>query len=209
MKRTNILAALACALLVFVLVGCGTTNHLQSVTIGVSSINGLAPAGQSGFFTLEGNGGTIQLSATANYSNGKSQLVHGAGVVYNIIVDPVNNVDAYGNPLPAPCIGTPCAQTSAQGLVQLSSTGLVTAVEPATCTWVDIAPLPPGSTTAPTPSWFYSGDYQITVTYQGVLSQPIYIPVASSAGDQYYPYFDIDAANLNNPTGACGPAPTA
>ena len=204
MKRINILAALACALLVFVLVGCGATNHLQSVTIGASLINGVAPTGQGGFFTLEGNGGTIQLTATANYSNGKSQLVHGQGVVYNIIVDPVNNTDAYGNPLPAPCIGNPCAQTAAQGLALLSPTGLVTAVEPATCTWVDIAPLP-----GTTPSWFYSGDYQVTVTYQGVVSQPIYIPVASSAGDQYYPYFDQDPANLNNPTGACGPSPTS
>ncbi len=204
MKRTNILAALACALLVFVLVGCGATNKLQSVTLGVSLINGVAPSGQSGFFTLEGNGGTMQLTATANYSNGKSQLVHGAGVVYSIVVDPVNNVDAYGNPLPTPCMATPCAQTSSQGTALLSPTGLVTAVEPATCTWVDIAPLP-----ATTPSWFYSGDYEVTVTYQGVISQPIYIPVASSAGDQYYPYFDIDAANLNNPTGACGPTPTS
>ena len=209
MKRTNILAALACALLVFVLVGCGATNKLQSVTVGVSLINGKGPSGQSGFFTLEGNGGTIQLTATANDSNGKSQLVNGEGVVYNIIVDPVNNVDAYGNPLPAPCIGNPCAQTSSQGLVLLSPTGLVTAVEPATCTWVDIAPLP-----GTTPSWFYSGDYQVTVTYKGVTSQPIYIPVASSAGNQYFPALvnglpNQNPADLNNPTGACGPTPTS
>ncbi|MGA6985328.1 MAG: hypothetical protein WBZ01_04685 [Terriglobales bacterium] len=204
MKRTNILAALTCALLVFVLAGCGTTNKLQSVTLGASLINGLVPTGQSGFFNLQGNGGTIQLSATANYTNGKSIPIHGAGVVYNIVVDPVNNIDAFGNPLPPPCIGTPCAQTSAQGTVQLSPTGLVTAVEPATCTWVDIAPV--GSAT---PAYFYSGDYQVTVTYQGVISQPAYIPVASSAGNQYYPYYDEDPANLNNPTGLCGPQPTS
>jgi hypothetical protein len=201
-KRTNILAALACALLVFVLVGCGTTNKLQTVTLGASLVNGLVPTGQTGFFTLEGNGGTIQLTATANFTNGKSQLVHGQGVVYSMIVDPVNNTDAYGDTLLPPCIG-PCPSGGANGTAEISPTGLVTAVDPATCTWVDIAPA-----TATAPAFFYSGSYAVTVTYQGVTSQPVYIPIASSAGDQYYPYYDEDTANLNNPEGLCGPQPT-
>src|ERR1700686_4607673 len=54
----TLFAALACALLVFSMLGCGTTNHLQSITLGASLINGVPPSGQAGFFTLQGNGGT-------------------------------------------------------------------------------------------------------------------------------------------------------
>jgi len=190
--RKTLFAALACALLVFSMLGCGTTNHLQSVTLGASLVNGVPPSGQAGFFTLQGNGGTIQLAATANYSNGKPQTLHGQGLTYTVAVDPVNNVDAFGNTLLPPCNG-PCT-SSAQGTVEISPTGLVTAVDPATCTWVDIG-------TASTPAWFYSGAYVVTASYQGVTSQPVYIPVASSAGNQFYPALPPNTEN--NPTGAC------
>src|ERR1700681_2778561 len=69
----TLFAALACALLVFSMLGCGTTNHLQSITLGASLINGVPNKTQSGFFTLEGNGGTIQLQAIGNYSSSKTK----------------------------------------------------------------------------------------------------------------------------------------
>jgi hypothetical protein len=180
-KRKTLFAALACALLMFSMLGCGTTNHLQSITLGASLINGVPPTGQSGFFTLKGNGGTIQLKATGNYSSGKTKDLTNQ-VTYAMIVDPVNGVDAFGNALPAP------PQTA-----QISVTGLVTAVEPATCSWVDISPDPTK------PAWFYAGDYEVTVTFEGITSQPVYIPVASSAGNPVY------NGITNNPSGLCGP----
>ena len=201
MKRTNILAALACALLVLVLVGCGgMTNNLQSITLGAKLINGKPPTGQAGFFSLMGNGGTIQLQATGNYSSGKTHDLTTV-VTYNVMVDPQHNVDAFGSTLLPPCkpgaCPSPATPPYTSGTVEYSSSGMITAVEPATCTWVDIAPLLNG--VPQPPAWFYSGDYVVTATFQGMTSQPVYIPVASSGGNQVY------NGQLNNPTGACGP----
>lgn len=188
-NRKTLFAALACALLVFSMLGCGTTNHLQSITLGASLVNGVAPKVQAGFFSLQGNGGTIQVQATGNYSNGKTlDLTH--KVTYSVIVDPVNSVDAFGNTLLAPCAG-PC-KDSAHGTVQFDTTGLITAVDPATCTWVDTSSDPAK------PAWFYVGAYQVTATFEGVTSQPMYVPVASSGGVQ----------TTGNPNGVCD-APTS
>lgn len=177
MKRTTFFAAFACALLIFSLLGCGTSNHLHSITLSASLINGAAPKSQGGFYNLQGNGGTIQLQATGNYSSGKTHDLTNE-VTYLMIVDPFHNQDAFGQPLPAP------PQTA-----QISVTGLVTAVEPATCTWIDVSSDPAK------PSWFYTGDYQLTVSFQGITSQPVYIPIASSGGP----------VTTGNPGGQCGP----
>ena len=181
-KRTTFLAAFSCALLVFSLLGCGTTNHLQTITLQASLINGVKPTDQGGIFNLRGNGGTIQLLATGNYSSTQTKDLTNM-VTYDVIVDPVHGVDAFGAALLPPC-QAPCKDPS-KGTVEYSVTGLITAVEPATCTWVDLSPDPTK------PAWFYSGDYQVTVSFQGITSQPVYIPVASSAGA--------------DPGGACGP----
>lgn len=192
MKRTNIFVALSCALLVLVLAGCGGSNKLQSIQLNAALINGVAPAGQAGFFTLQGNGGTIQMQAIGTYSSGKTKDLSNV-VTYNVAVDPIHNVDAFGVTLLPPCAG-PCLD-SQHGTVEFSATGLITAIEPATCSWIDIGPL--GS-----PAWFYSGDYVVTVSFGGVISQPVYIPVASSAGNTTY------KGVQNNPTGLCGPSST-
>jgi hypothetical protein len=211
-KCKHILAALGCALLALNTVGCGVfkgqTSDLKTITLQVSLVNGVAPTGQSGFYTLEGNGGTIQLQATGEYSGGTTKDVTHV-VTYNVAVDPNYSQDAYGNTLVPPCAPPNCPVPGGppytSGTVEYSSTGLLTAVEPATCTWVDIVPLLNG--VAQSPSWFYVGDYVVTVTYQGITSNPIYIPVASSAGNQYYPYTeDGNPAYENNPTGQCGPS---
>lgn len=190
MNRKTLFAALACALLVFSMLGCGTTNHLQSITLDVSFINGVAPGSQAGFFTLLGNGGTMQLKAIGNYSSGQTKDLSQV-VTYNVVVDPQYTQDAFGNTLLTPCTA-PCS-VAGQGTVEFSNTGLITAVSPATCTWIDIGPVG-------TPAWFYVGDYKATVTFQGITSQPVFIPVASSSGNTTY------QGIVNNPTGLCGPA---
>jgi len=199
-NRKTLFAALVCALLVFSMLGCGATNHLQSITLGASLINGVAPTSQTGIYNLQGDGGTIQLTATGNYSNGKPVPLHGGGLVYTMIVDPNYGQDAYGNALLPPCYG-PCT-TSTEGTAEISPTGLVTAVEPATCSWVDPVPAPGA------PSWFFVGAYQVTASFGGVTSQPIYIPLASSAGNPNYIFVTPNLAD-NNPTDQCGPGTTS
>jgi hypothetical protein len=189
-KRKTLFAALACALLVFSMLGCGTTNHLQTITLGASLVNGVPVSSQAGFFSLQGNGGTIQLQAIGNYTNGKTKDLTNM-VKFNVVVDPVANVDAFGNLLLSPCQPPQCPSPSAppytSGTVEFDATGLITAVDPATCTWVDTSSDPKK------PSWFYVGAYTATVTFEGITSQPLYIPVASSGG----------VATVGNPNGVC------
>ena len=199
MKCKHILAMLACVAVAVSLVGCGAfkgdTNDLQSITLSVIKENGVAVTGAGGVVTLQGLGGTLQLQAMGNYTNKKSVDITNE-VTWSVIVDPNNNQDQYGATLIPPCeapscpVGNPGAYT--QGTIEWSPTGLITAVEPASCTWVNDAVDP-----ATQPAWFMNGDYSVTVSFQGVTSQPIYIPVASQGGiyDQY-----------SNPTSACGPS---
>lgn len=194
MKCKALFTVTLCALLALTLLGCGATNKLQTITLSAALINGQKPSGQSGIYNLQGNGGTIQLLATGNYSN-KQGVDITNHVVYSVTVDPVHNLDAFGNTLIPPC-KAPCA-TGGQGTVEYSDTGLITAVEPATCTWVDVGP------DDKTQAWYYVGDYVVRVSMDGVTSQPIYIPIASSAGN---PDDIFDGISGNNPTMQCGPS---
>jgi hypothetical protein len=86
----TLFAALACALLVFSMLGCGATNHLQSIQLSKSNtletpMNGL---------NVPGISSTPQLYVWENRSNGQAVLLHGEGVAYQII-DPNNFVDAF------------------------------------------------------------------------------------------------------------------
>jgi hypothetical protein len=193
-NRKTLFAALACALLVFSMLGCGATNHLQSITLQASSINGTPTTSQPGFYDVVGDGSTVQLQAMGNYTNGQSKDIT-SQVTFQLIVDPNYTKNAYGGSLLAPCVG---ACQSGQGTAQLSVTGLVTAVEPATCTWVDPVPAPGVAT------WYFVGAYQATASTQGITSQPVYIPLASQAGN---PNNVFTTPNLidNNPTEQCGP----
>src|SRR4030088_633916 len=80
-KRKTLFAALACALLVFSMLGCGTTNHLQSITLSAK-----ASTTTGGFYNLVGEGGTLQLVATGNYS---STNHHDLTNVVNYSVTPI------------------------------------------------------------------------------------------------------------------------
>jgi hypothetical protein len=186
-KCKQILAALAFAVLALSLVNCGAvkgqTNNLQSITLTASLINGVAPSSQTGIYNLPGDGDTIQLLATGTYTNTKTVDLTDQ-VTYQVIVDPNYTKDFNGNPLLPPCEAPSCPAPSTppytQCTVEYSPTGLITAVEPAVCTWVQQGT-----------GWFFQGAYQVTATYQGITSQPIYIPVASEAGP--------------GPNGECGP----
>ncbi len=163
MKRTHILAAFLGALTLLA-TSCGTGDKIGSLTIS---------DGSSTLTNLQGIGGTLQLKVTANYTSGK-QIDVTNFAIYTAIPDPNNSVDDTGTPLPSP------PQT-----VMLNATGLVTAVDPAVCTWENLG-------TAQTPSWFLTGEYMITAQYRGFTSQPIFIGVASAAA--------------NTGDGTCGPA---
>jgi hypothetical protein len=150
----TLFAALACALLVFSMLGCGTTNHLQSITLTPAS-------GGSGLFNVKGIGGTLQLVATGNYSSGKTKNLT-SEVTYSVVPDPTGQIVP-----PAP-----------PSTVTMSPTGLMTAVEPAICLWTDTTL----DLTKP-PTWALTGDYIVTASFQGVTSQQAFVAVASAVGN--------------------------
>lgn len=166
MKRTTIFAALISAALLSSLLGCGdpAIGKLQTITLTSSDSGG-------GFSDLKGEGGTIQLTSTGNYTSTMTKDLTGH-VTY--VVTPTGT-DLNGFPLPAPPQD-----------VTISSTGLVTAVTPFACSFHDAEP----DLTKP-PAWVLTGSYQIVATFQGVTSQPIFLGLASQAGD--------------GPSAACGP----
>jgi len=169
-KRTHLLAIFLGALALLT-TSCGTGDKIGSVSVTAAGASG-------GVINLQGLGGTLQLVVTANYTSGK-QIDETNFATYTITPE---GVDQNGAPLPTPPYG-----------IQMNNTGMLTATENAQnsgngiCTWFNEAP------TITTPSWFFTGDYKITATYQGFTSQPIYIPVSSSASNQ----------SQNN--GQCGP----
>ena len=176
-NRQTLFTALACALLVFSLLGCGTTNHLQSVQLSTSN----ATEVPMGTLDLKGVGGTLQLYAWGNYTSGKQVLLNNVPVTYQIAITP-------GSAAWTGFMGDPNA-TPAQ-TVQLSPNGLLTAVSPFACTWINEAVAP-----ATQPAWAINGSYSVTATFSGMTSPAAFVVVASEAG----------FAGTTNPTGACGP----
>jgi len=195
----TIFAALACALLALTLVSCGVvkgqTNDLQSIQISTSNKSEVPMSAQN----LPGITNTIQLYAWGNYSNGKAVLLNDrGGVTWSIVLDPVYNEDAFGFSLPDAfsASGTP-------QVVQLSSTGLLTAIDPAVCTWFDVAAIPPAGGTPP-PTWVISGQYDVTVSYSGLTSPFVAVALSDTGGDAYYPPSENGNPQYeNNPNGWC------
>jgi hypothetical protein len=158
------------ATLPFLTTSCGTGDKIGSVSINA--------AGSTGTINLVGLGGTMQLQVLANYTSGK-QIDETNFATYTVTAegyytDPATNTNF---PMPTPPL-----------TLTINNTGMVTAVDPAVCSWVAIG-------TSTPPGWAYSGWYEITATYRGFTSQPIDIPLASAAGP----------ASQN---GQCGPAAT-
>jgi hypothetical protein len=174
-KRNYILATVLGAIAIALLTtSCGTGDKIGSVSISAVGATG-------GVVNLSGLGGTIQLHVTANYTSGKTidetnfatYTVMAQGYYTDYTQTPAAQVS-----MPAP----PLTMT-------INNTGMITAVNPAVCSWVNLG-------TLTTPGWAYTGDYEIVATYRGFISQPIFIPLASAASGQ---------ANMD---GQCGPAQT-
>ncbi len=186
MNRKSIFAALACALLVFSMLGCGTTNHLQSIQLSTSNVAEV-PMGTLDLYAI---GWTIQLYPWGNYSSGVPKLLTNEPVTYQIVVT-ADNDQAVGDdngiavlyPLSAP-----------PDTVEVSTNGLITAVQPAACTFLNTASPP-----ATAPAWAMVGSYTVTATYHGFTSPPVFVAVASGAG----------IWSTTNPNGYCGPQPTS
>ncbi len=190
MNRKTLFAALACALAVFGMLGCGQSNNLKSIQLSTSNTSETPGSA----LNLPGITNQIQLYTWGNYSDGKQKLLDSVGgVTYSIVVDPSHFVDAFGNTLPAP-----------PQMVELSTTGLITAADPGTCTWVDEAAVTPTNPT-PTPAWAMSGYYDVTATYQGLTTPPVAVALAVTAGNTNNPALGSGGVD-NNPNGLCGPS---
>jgi hypothetical protein len=193
-KTLLVLAALACALLVFSMLGCGTTNDLQSIQLSNSNASVVPP----GTLDLQGEGATTQLYVWGNYSDGKQKVLNSVGdVAFQMTVTP-GSVDQFSNPLLPPCQTPQCPNPASppytEGTIAYDANGLLTAVPPFVCTWVNSAQPP-----ATAPAWGLAGSYTVTATYSGFTTPPVYVAVASQAG----------ITNITNPTGECGPAPSS
>lgn len=134
-KRKTLFAALACALLVLSMLGCGTTNHLQSIQLSSSNTSEAV----TGTISIGTNGavvGPVQLYTWGNYSNGKHVLLQGTGVAYQISITPDNPfaVD--------PGTGALYLLAAPPDTMELSATGLLTAVSPSACSWFNSAVSP-------------------------------------------------------------------
>lgn len=151
--RTKLVVALAMALSFIGLLGCGTTNHLQTIT--------LSSGNASGTFNVHGIGGTLQLKATGNYSSSKTKDLSNV-VTYTMIVDPSHGVGLSAPPLTA----------------QINATGMITAVEPAVCTWTNLN----ASDLTKDAAWVLDADYMVVAKFEGVTSQPVFVGIGSAAG---------------------------
>lgn len=154
MKRTTFLTAFASLLALVSLLGCATTNKLQSID--------LTANGTSGTVEVKGAGGTLQLLALGNYSNGSARDLTGK-VTYTLTITP-GSVDVSGAPLPTPPTG-----------LTVNATGQLTAVAPFVCTF--------HATQQSPPVYVLTGSYTVVASLNGMSSQPMFIPVASATGD--------------------------
>ena len=156
MKRTSFFVSLLFVAVVLLSTSCGTGDKIGSVSMTV--------AGTTGVVNLAGLGGTLPLQVLANYTSGKF-IDETNFATFTVTAEGYD--DNTGNPLPA----SPLTMT-------IDKTGMITAVDPAVCTWISTTGLPA------TPGWAYTGDYKIVATYRGFTSNPVFIPVASAASNQ-------------------------
>lgn len=171
----TILAAVATLLISLSSIGCGTGDKIGSVSMQVVG------AGGAGTVNLSGLGGSLQLQVLANYTSGK-QIDETNFATFSVTPEGFYNVyDNSGNITQQPTMPTP-PQT-----LTINKTGMVTAVDPAVCSWVNLG-------TTQQPGWAYTGDYMITATYRGFSSNPVFIPLASAANGQ------------SGQNGQCGPS---
>jgi hypothetical protein len=144
--------------------GCGTSDYVQSVQV------------TSSFTNLAGADSTVQLTANEVYHSGRTVPVTNS-VVWT--ATPFGQDANTGDALP----------TDGPLIAPINATGLMTAVDPDMCTWNNIANPPTG-----TPVWVYTGYYNVTATYNGMVSQPVAIGVGAET-------------SASSEVGGCGPTP--
>jgi len=181
-NRKTLVSALACALLVFSMLGCNalqTTNHLQSITLSVSNLD--PNAGTA--FTVSG-GVPVQMYTWGIYSSGQQRLLYGTGLKYQILSTPFGFAETgtFGDPNATP-----------PETVQLSADGQLTPITPPACSYVDVA------TTGTSPAFQTTGWYIVTATYGGETTPPGSVLMATEGLP----------ATKTNPTGECGLPPTS
>lgn len=178
MNRKNFFTALTCGLLIFSMLGCGVTNHLQSITLSVSNTS---PNDGNAFNIKPGL--PVPMYAWGIYSDGKQKLLFGTGLKFQILSTPFGfpETGQFGDPNGNPPL-----------TVQLSADGQLTPVTPfPACSYVDVAAPP-----ATTPAFQTTGWYIVTATYGGMTSPQgaVYMQTAGLP------------ATTTNPTGQCGPS---
>ena len=161
MKRIQLLATLVAAV-TLLSTGCGTGDKIASVSMTV--------AGTTGTINLQGLGGTLQLQVLANYTSGKN--IDETNFATYTVTPEGSYTDYSGGS--AQSVAMPVSPLT----LTINSTGMITAVDPAVCSWVSTTGDPS------TPGWAYTGDYKIVATYRGFSSQPVFIPIASAANGQ-------------------------
>jgi len=175
--RTRILVAVLAAV-ALMSSSCGTGDKIASVSMQVVG------SGGAGTVNLSGLGGTLQLQVLANYTSGKS--IDETNFSNYMVVPEGTYCTAFSGT--TTCSSSVAMPTPPQG-VTLNKTGMLTAVDPGVCSWINLG-------TQQQQSWFYTGYYAITATYRGFTSNPVYIPVASAANAQ------------TTTNGQCGPSAT-
>jgi len=171
-NRKNLFAPLACALLVFSMLGCGVTDHLQSITL--SNSNTSRPRQR---FRLVIPTGRCKCMY-GNLQQREAVLLYGNHLAFQIVSTPDGSPGfGFGNPNATP------PQT-----VQLSSDGLLTPVDPAACSFVNVA-LP----TATSPAFESVTWYTVTSTYLGFTTPPGSVYLATAGG----------VVSTSNPSGEC------
>jgi hypothetical protein len=190
-NRKTLFAALTCALLVFSMLGCGTSNKLQSIQLSISNTE--PGTGVGTYVNLYGADQPGQFFAWGNYSNGTQKLLAGDGVHYQISITPGSLTLDNSSGTYVPLTSDPNANPPQT--VELSPDGVITAVAPFECTWENFA-VPP----ATAPSFAYVGSYTVTATYGSFTSPPAYIPIASDV---------VGVESVTNPNGLCTNPPTS
>ena len=71
-------------------------------------------------------------------------------------------------------VGLPAPPLTAQ----ISVTGMITATDPAVCTWTNRN----ASDLTKAAAWVLDADYKVVVTFQGITSQPVFVGIGSAAG---------------------------
>jgi hypothetical protein len=173
-KRISILATLLLIAVSLLSINCGTGDKIGSVAMQVVGSG-------TGTVNLAGLGGTLQLQVLAVYTSGK-QIDETNFSTFTVTPEGFYwTYDGSGNQVAQVSMPAP-----PQG-VTIDKTGMVTAVDPGICSWVNVGP------SATQPAWAFTGDYMITATYRGFTSNPVFIPVASAA------------SGASNSNGQCGP----